>query len=139
MTPEQIERVLPSVPAGITSGDLTDHDDRFEFARRLAAIYAEAQRAPDPELEALLDEEEAISRAQRASRRRLVRNGRLAVVASNDFPPPAKGTHESDLPHLSPYVYGGKTIVAGRAHDVWDDEALYEPAEWIVARDWSRA
>ena len=104
MTPEQIERVLPSVPAGITSGDMTDHDDRVEFARRLAAIYAEAQRA-----------------------------------SSAPWPPPAKGTHESDLDCLSPYMYGGKTIVAGRAHDVWDDEALYEPAEWIVARDWSRA
>ena len=104
MTPEQIERVLPNVPAGITSGDLTEPDDRVEFARRLAAIYAEAQRA-----------------------------------GAARWAPPAKGTHESDLTYLSPYVYGNKTIVAGRVHDVWDDEALYEPAEWIVARDWSRA
>lgn len=117
-------------------------------------------QSPDPELEALLDEQwrntwakiDAVHDACQTlddDRRRYgprhgdtwtVRNGRAVVVGSNDWPSPRKGTHESDLGCLGPYTDPDerRTIVAGVVYDVHDHEAGMEAFEWDRARRWSR-
>lgn len=108
MTPTDIEAVLPYVPAGISSGDLTDREDRWAFAERLMLLYTAAgtHRAPNDIRHGDTWE---------------VRDGRAVIVAPNDWGPPRKGTHESDLGVCAPFL---------------DD--IERPDGYLVASDWSR-
>lgn len=95
----------------------------------------------DPELEALLDEEERIAREHDRERYgpRLgytweVRDGRATIVASNDWPAPAKGTHESDLDHIGPEQY---PVVGGQRLEDTPENWGHEWNEYGTAKDWS--
>jgi len=86
---DAIERALPRIPAGIVSGDLTDDDDRHAFAERLALIYSAAFT-------------NELARDAQATRTFLPTAAHTYTVAckitaSDAWPPPAKGTHESNV------------------------------------------
>lgn len=88
MTPEQIEPHLPTVAAGWNFGDWTEPEDRWDAAQRLAEFYA----AVNPHEPDHRDPHDI-----RHGDTWTIRNNRATIIGSNDWPPPAKGTHESDL------------------------------------------
>lgn len=66
----------------------------------------------------------------------LVRGRRAVIVASNDWPPPAKGTHESDLGRHMP-------LVAFNTMMPWEQNSdgfrKHGWQEYATAQDWSRS
>ena len=104
----------------------------FELTKALKACHATPNPQPefrtDPVLEALLDEEEAIARGDRTA------HMSARVVASNDWPPPAKGTHESDLLERGDIDCQAPCIKHNKHHDC---DGVGGVEEWDAANEWS--
>lgn len=130
-TPEQLADVLPRVAAGIDGGNWTKDNARIEWARRVLKYVVEAQRGcPDSALCAPESDEQGTRGTS------VPPNSEEDVRASiewlrslrrSPWPPPAKGTHESDL-GLYEFELPGEPTYGGRGG--------FE--EWLIARAWSR-
>lgn len=161
MTPDlyhRLDAVLPRVPAGIPAlgGDLTDTEDRAVALRWLCELYREAECVTPGTSETALfapESDEGVTNALSAPGNGTgvqrhphairhgdtweVRNGRATVTGSNDWPPPAKGTHESDLFGREHFVGGTRYVGTTLTPNV-HGEFAGGVHEYEAAEAWSR-
>lgn len=123
ITYEQLDAVIPRVPAGIDTGDLTDPEERPAFvAQVLGWVLRASTTAPVPERGSTghTDPDPGVSVAWGVD------------SAEVTWPPPSPGTHESDL------RYSGAIKLVARTDDPTNPKPSGRLDKYRIAAAWSR-